>query len=188
MEIIVVHTKTMKTLHIYSADGFCTDSSCEDIENDVFRKVLNIEDQSHITEMMIAKKLMEQPQPNVVEIYDVVQDDDLFYIDMELLNDTYVPFEKYSIDIRNALCQLHTLGVVYIDIKADNKGFSAIDKTYKLFDFDCSGIINLQDPKDWLHRPFNGFRYSQIKDYEATITSLCDLDFISWELTYKKKW
>jgi hypothetical protein len=118
---------------------------------------------------------------------------------MELLDDKYVPFTKYSTDIRNAISQLHNLGVVYIDIKADNVGFSTFDQTYKLFDFDCSGIIHPQDPKRWQNRPFEGYRYREVKVHETSIQSLCydenenvmkknELDFISWDLTCRNAW
>jgi serine/threonine protein kinase len=177
----------MKTLLIYNVDGSSSESLCEDFEYDVFRKVLNAHDSSHNNELIIAKKLMEQPQMNVVKIYDVVQDDDACYIDMELLDDTYVPFTKYMTDIHDAVSQLHNLGVVYIDIKSDNVGFSIVDQKYKLFDFDCSGIINPQYPMKWLRKPFEGCRYGEVKDYEPNIKSLYHLDFISWELTYRRK-
>jgi serine/threonine protein kinase len=177
----------MKTLLVYNVDGSSSESN-EDFDNDVFRKVLKIEDSSHTTEILIAKKLMEHPQLNVVKIYDVVQDDDVCYIDMELLDDKYVPFTKYRTDIHDAISQLHNIGVVYIDIKADNVGFSTTDQKYKLFDFDCSGIIHPQDPNKWQHKPFEGYRYREVKVHETSIQSLCELDFISWELTYRNTW
>jgi hypothetical protein len=38
---------------------------------------------------------------------------------------------------------LQTLGIMYIDWKFDNMG-QALDGSYKLFDFDASGLIDLQ--------------------------------------------
>lgn len=177
----------MKTLCVYNVDGVSTES-CDDIEHDTFRKVLKMEDNSHTTELLIAKKLMTQPQSNVVKIYDVVQDDDVCYIDMELLDDKYVPFTEYRTDIRNAISQLHSIGVIYIDIKEDNLGYSTIDQKYKLFDFNCSGIIDIKEPKKWQRKPFEAYQYKKLKVHEPNVSALCDLDYMSWELTYKDKW
>jgi serine/threonine protein kinase len=178
----------MKTIYTYDVEGNSSTIE-EDCEHDMFRKFLNMEDSSHITECTIAKMLKDNPQPNVVKIYDVVQDDDTWYIDMEHLDDSYVPLNKYAFDFKKGLEQLHNIGVVYIDIKEDNKGYSVIDGVYKVFDFDCSGIVDIASPKKWIMKPYrNSARYQDLKHVEDYVTSLYELDNMSWELNYKKKY
>jgi serine/threonine protein kinase len=57
---------------------------------------------------------------------------------------------------------LQSLGIMYIDWKPDNMG---VDKhgTYKLFDFNASGIATLPDCKEWIkkYRPFEHWSYRQ---------------------------
>jgi serine/threonine protein kinase len=101
-------------------------------------------------ELMIAKKIMENPNPYIVSIYDVK--DDKNTIDMELLNLNYELNEenkkKIQITIKEAIQYLHSINVMYIDWKYDNIGLSK-DGTFKLFDFDSSGIAD-ESNQNWL--------------------------------------
>ncbi len=47
-------------------------------------------------------------------------------------------------DIWAALQQLHSIGIIYADMKSDNMGYSVTDQCWKLFDFDGCGIVKDQ--------------------------------------------
>lgn len=142
----------------------------------VFRKMLRRSSYSSIVEMDIAKCLMNNPQPNAVRVYDVVITDKECYIDMEQLEVHSFNWNHCILDVMKALGQLHSMKVVYIDIKIDNVGFSTKDGVYKLFDFNCSGIV-ADDGKHWLRTPFDQcFTYKKVKRYESFLTSLYKLD------------
>jgi serine/threonine protein kinase len=164
----------MKTLCIYDSDG----TTEEDIvyECDVFRKVLSLDDPSHMTEYEIAMRIYENPQLNLVRILNIVKNDDKCYYDMEMLDDTYKPYKEYKQSLHDAIDQLHKLNVVYIDVKSDNIGFSTTDNRFKLFDFDCSGIVDPQDPKKWLTEPTEAYMYKKLVHLEDSLTSLFELD------------
>jgi serine/threonine protein kinase len=54
---------------------------------------------------------------------------------------------------------LQSLGIMYIDWKPDNIGISN-DGTYKLFDFDVSGLIDLKTSK-WIVKPLEYWNYKK---------------------------
>jgi serine/threonine protein kinase len=54
---------------------------------------------------------------------------------------------------------LQSLGIMYIDWKPDNIGISK-DGTYKLFDFDVSGVIDLKTNK-WIIEPLHYWNYNK---------------------------
>jgi serine/threonine protein kinase len=56
---------------------------------------------------------------------------------------------------------LQKLGIMYIDWKIDNIGISD-DGKYKLFDFDASGIVDLNTNK-WILEPANFWSYKEAK-------------------------
>lgn len=177
----------MKTIHIYGRDS----SSTIEVEGDgpdVFRKLLNVDDPSNMTELAIAKLLKQKPMSHVVKIYDIVQNNDECYIDMEYLEDRYVPLSRYVDDFKKGLQQLHSIGVVYIDIKSDNIAYSKLDGVFKIFDFDCSGIVDMNQPNKWLVQPFQqSYMYRQIQNKEPYVETLFALDILSWELAYRKR-
>lgn len=153
----------MPTRSIYTCNG---DYDEEEISGDidVFRKMLDVSKEEDMVEYEIAKKILRCPHPNIVKIYDVVKTDKTCYVDMELLEDRYVPL-RFKIDsLRAALQHLHNLNVVYIDIKDDNIGTSISNGEYKLFDFNCSGIVDKNNPKIWLMKPWTNV--SCIETYE----------------------
>lgn len=175
----------MKTLYTYSVEGGLKQQDIN-TEHDVFRKVLDPNDESHMTELMIAKIIQENPQPNLVNIYDVVFNDKVCYYDMEVLDHVHCSTMQYKDDILKALHQLHALHVVYIDIKSDNIMYSPKDQTFKLFDFDCSGIVSHDNPKVWKRQPFDdSFVYSNLKPYEKMVNAFYELDFIAHEYACK---
>lgn len=177
----------MSTLYIYDMDGSMNEELI-DTEYDVFRKVLKKNDESAMTEFQIAKRLLNNPQKNVVQIYDVVEHDKLCWIDMECLDDCYNPLSAYMNDLKCGLEQLHSLGVVYIDIKSDNIGYSTKDGVFKIFDFDCSGIVSLDTPTKWEREPLHiSAKYKRLRLEEDKVSSLFELDTLAFEMEYKKK-
>lgn len=74
---------------------------------------------------------------------------------MELL----LPSEKYltvsdATFLQRGKDHLHKLGISYIDWKFENIGLSPVDDKMKIFDFDCSGIFDIET-NDWIIEPFN---------------------------------
>lgn len=176
----------MSTLYVYDIDGSTSEKPI-DTPHDVFRKILNKNSES-ATEFEIAKRLFDNPKKNVVQIYDVVEKDDMYWIDMECLDDSYKPLVEYAADLKCALDQLHSLGVVYIDIKSDNIGYSTKDGVFKIFDFDCSGIVYLDSLTQWEREPLHiSAKYKRLRLEEYKVSSLFELDALAFEMEYKKK-
>jgi serine/threonine protein kinase len=110
-------------------------------------------------EQLCALKLIYKPHPNIVDIYNI----GFNCIDMELVNCEYdlTPIVKENIrDImKDVKKYLNSIGIVYLDWKYDNIGIGK-DGKYKLFDFDCSGIINTSKPYIWKEEPEHLFVYN----------------------------
>ena len=119
-----------------------------------FRKVFT--NHKNNNEREIVTLLWKNPQPNIVKIYNVTYS----YYDMELL-DTDI---NYSLEATQHMIsakeQLQSLGILYIDWKVDNMG-QGQNGIYKLFDFDSSGIIDLNNPTDWFHEPPEFYYYKK---------------------------
>jgi hypothetical protein len=124
-----------------------------------FRKMTN-----SLVELEICRRLQsnDKKHKHIVTIYHVGFD----FVDMELLDETYdnKKFDKEETDkiieiMREVKVELQSLGILYIDWKIDNIGFSETDNTHKLFDFDCSGIMNLET-KEWLMNPKRYYAYN----------------------------
>jgi serine/threonine protein kinase len=89
-------------------------------------------------EKKIVNRIKVNPCKNVVSIYNISYE----YYDAELLDTTSLEhLDQKPKDIACAIEQLHSIGIVYVDLKHDNMGYSQRDKVWKLFDFDCSGIF-----------------------------------------------
>ena len=58
---------------------------------------------------------------------------------------------------------LQSIGIMYIDWKPDNIGISRKDGMLKLFDFDASGVIDLQS-NTWIIRPIDWYSYKNAID------------------------
>lgn len=123
---------------------------------------------SSTNELAIAKILYKNPCSHCVKIYNIREGGIHSYIDMELLNTQKLQeLEKELIhnDIYIALEELHLHQIIYIDLKNDNIGYSEIDKTWKLFDFDASGITDSTFSK-WIEKPPYLYAYREaIKIY-----------------------
>lgn len=133
-------------------------------------------------ERTICQKLYDNPQKNIVTIYNINDN----FIEMEYLNTEYAInsidiIEKVYGDITDAITQLHELDIVYIDLKLDNIGYSKTDNCFKLFDFDCSGIVNEYNTKKWKEKPYSGYIFKRNEYYVNFCDSLYDLDFFIME-------
>lgn len=167
----------------YNPDGdfetllFKNDATKVSYPNPFFRK-----HSTSAAEIEICKRLMTAPpHPNVIQIFGV--DETNHWIDMEFL-EVELPGHIPSSDIEAALAHLHSVGCVYIDLKRDNVGFSRTTQTYKLFDFDMSGIVHPTDATQWLHLPPIGYIYKHLLTLQETssMVSLYHYDTLSFNL------
>ena len=123
---------------------------------------------SNKVERTIVKILMDHPHPNIVNYYDITDD----YITMEQLcteksASCCVGLEPTSYDdlieiqelMANVKTFLQGLGIMYVDWKFDNLAKS-VDGTYKLFDFDASGLIDLNS-QQWILEPQHYWNYNE---------------------------
>jgi len=112
-----------------------------------------------INEQSIVKLLMEHPHPNIATYYDVNET----YVDMEMLNTDYDEFDKKEAinAMKKVKTFLQSLGIIYMDWKIDNVGRGK-DGNYKLFDFDGSGIIDI-NTKLWVNTPVDNFVFREAK-------------------------
>lgn len=161
----------------------------------IFRKISQCP-----VELEICRILMNNPHPNCVMIYSV----DGFCIDMEHLQTSFkilnVTKNRNMIlrDMKHAIEHLNNFGIVYIDLKLDNIGWGGLSNSYKLFDFDMSGIVylprrsygqdsdnsshtvshnNKKDSNTWLYAPSSGYVYRDYyKSNKASDISLFDID------------
>jgi serine/threonine protein kinase len=89
-------------------------------------------------EKHIVQLIQRNPHQDLIRIFSVTS----AYYDAELL-DTEKRLKREVIsDVQTNLEQLHRLGIIYVDLKDDNMGYSYLDDRWKLFDFDCSGTIS----------------------------------------------
>ena len=108
--------------------------------------MLNNDDPGSKIVLKIAEILQKNPHENIVKIYKVSKRP--MFIDYQLLDLEYCinssKQTNYIDNIRKGLHHLHTLNIVYIDLKnnlGDNIGYDCASKTYRIYDFDVSGIL-----------------------------------------------
>ena len=155
------------------------------------RKILDNSTARQKTEIEIVKKIRDNPQPNIVDIYEVVEptNTEKGYISQEVLipledeNARRLQIDERVIDyldtldraVEAALSQLHSLCIVYIDLHIGNVGWSTKDQCWKIFDFDHSGILKndagvcLED--EWEIEPEEAIKYRTIKKRRQTARS-----------------
>jgi len=95
------------------------------------------------TENTIYGKLFGHMQPNIVSIYEVTGNSvkiEVLTTNILLKSDPNY-FNIVKTKMREVKDYLQNNGIVYFDWKLDNIGIGS-DGELKLFDFDCSGIIN----------------------------------------------
>ena len=106
-------------------------------------------------EITISNILIKNPFPNIVTFYEINNN----YIEMEeLIMKTKLNPEKVKETMKNVKDFLQSLGIMYIDWKTDNIGITK-DGTYKLFDFDASGLVDLETNK-WIIEPVEFWSYN----------------------------
>jgi hypothetical protein len=129
---------------------FYYDKTSSDIE-----KKTRLE-QAAEAEIAIVNILMNNPYPNIATYYQVNKD----YVEMEELDTSS---KKNQTEIMETMTNvkdfLQSLGIMYIDWKDDNIGI-AKDGTYKLFDFDVSGLIDLKT-NQWIVEPLKFWSYNK---------------------------
>ena len=140
-------------MKVYKMNGeFTKDLEILHEGKDFFRKMTRSKREKDICEL-----LMKNPHKNIVKIYDVGKD----YVDMELLDDD-IRIEDMS-KIKNIMMEVKTylqsLGIIYIDWKLDNIGISE-DGQFKLFDFNASGLIDIETKK-WIIEPPRYWSYNK---------------------------
>lgn len=155
------------------------------------RKILDNSTARQKTEIEIVKKIRDSPQPNIVDIYEVVEPTKTekgyilqeFLIPLEDENAPILQIDERVIDyldtldrdLEAALSQLHSLCIVYIDLHIGNVGWSTKDQCWKIFDFDHSGILKndagvcLED--EWEIEPEEAIKYRTIKKRHQTARS-----------------
>jgi len=107
-------------------------------------------------EYTICNILINNPFPNIVTIYEVNKD----YIEMEELITNIKLDQTILIEtMTNVKNFLQSLGIMYIDWKKDNIGVNK-DGIYKLFDFDVSGLLDLQT-NQWIVEPLNYWNFNK---------------------------
>ena len=162
---------------VYKMDGeFTIDTEILHEGKDFFRKMTK-----HMGERKICELLMKYPHNNIVKIYHIGDD----YIDMELLN-TDMSRENMS-SVKNVMMEVKTylqsLGIIYIDWKLDNIGISE-DGQFKLFDFNASGLIDIETKK-WTIKPIEWWSYN--KAIEDGMVTPSDIDNYSFDIEFKRK-
>jgi serine/threonine protein kinase len=126
-----------------------------DENNSNTEKQLRLE-QAAKTEIYIVNILMKNPHPNIVTFYEINDK----YVEMEELDITSKLDKIKVIEIMEKVKDfLQSLGIMYIDWKPDNIGISK-DGTYKLYDFDASGVVDLKNPNIWIVKPLDYYSYN----------------------------
>jgi serine/threonine protein kinase len=148
----------------------------------IFRKETNDKAQ-----LIISKILMERPYKNIVQNYRVVDNESLDkkYVDMEMLHD--VNFDNISESELKQIMgpvkdYLQSLGIMYIDWKPDNIGIDK-DGTVKLFDFDVSGLIDV-NTGEWIIEPRTAYSYREAVN--AGLKNPIEIDNYSFNSGFKK--
>ena len=149
---------------IYDLNGEIRDLKDYQYGVPFFRKVFT--NHQNNNEREIANLLWKNPHSNIVKIYNVTY----AYYDMELLYTSETSPRDVTKYLMDAKKHLQELGILYIDWRTDNIGMAS-DGSYKLFDFDASGIIDLNSPNDWLYEPpeFNLYKKAMKNGYRFPI-------------------
>ena len=140
-----------------------------DAKNPYSEKSIRLSKAANI-EYKIANILIKNPYPNIVTFYDVNKE----YIVMEELNADTTKFNQKELieTMKKVKDFLQSLGIMYIDWKKDNIGIS-LDGTYKLFDFDASGLIDLKTNK-WIVKPPKYWSYNKAVENGCTTPQQID--------------
>jgi len=100
-----------------------------------------------LAENTIVEILMKNPHPNIVKYFTINK----YFVDMEELDINDINIDEVKVIMRDVKDFLQSLGIMYIDWKIDNIGRGK-DGAYKLFDFDVSGVIDINN-NEWIVKP-----------------------------------
>ena len=176
---------------IYNMSNDTTENSEETYNNNLFFRKNGAPYRSisqayskHV-ETTIVKILMDHPHINIVNYYEINDD----YITMEQVSSaksdpsffeegplSYEEIIEIQQTMRKVKDYLQSLGIMYIDWKYDNLGKS-LDGNYKLFDFDASGLIDLNS-QEWILKPQHYWSYNEaLKNGAKTPKEIDDWSF-----------
>lgn len=116
------------------------------------RKYIDINDNREYTICKYIKNIQRNNSlklDNIVRILHVTKK----YYDQEYLVDvTKINFsnQKHISDVKKSIQQLNNIGIIYLDLKNDNIGYSIKDKKWKIFDFDSSALYL---DNEWFIKP-----------------------------------
>jgi len=124
----------------------------KELSDDATREKQIAEIINKITDKADASKL--------IRIYNVDTTDGFYDAEVLDTNKTMIGnMPKVKQHIQECLETLHKYGIIYVDLKWDNIGYSTVDKRWKLFDFDCSGTIHNRPP------PYYAFKHAVLLKY-----------------------
>ena len=115
-------------------------------------------------------KMTTRPELDIYKLLDASTSESCGVVDVIHINENSVVMEHLDIDLcyytltdikhqmRFVKDYLQSIGIMYIDWKPDNIGISRKDGMLKLFDFDASGVIDLQS-NTWTIRPLDWYSY-----------------------------
>lgn len=128
-----------------------------------FRKYFNSEIDGSDNEKYIVHLIKtQQDKGKYLDLVRILRITEKYY-DAELLDLYFADKTNLLQNIKNNLDLLHELNIIYIDVKTDNTGYSHIDKKWKLFDFDSSGVCS-DSGNSWnIEAPFH-FAYKKAFD------------------------
>ena len=114
-------------------------------------------------ELKIAQIIMDNPHKNLIKIYEVNKKKKEIVLERLKTSIKTKNYKNYVKDLSTNLKQLNKLGIAYVDLKTANTGYSKIDKKWKIFDFDYSGVYN---KSRWVLKPPNSYVYRTIKNLD----------------------
>jgi serine/threonine protein kinase len=167
-------SNNVRGTRIYTLNGeIIIDPTIVHEGKDFFRKMTN-----HKGEIELCKLIMKYPHKNIINIYNTFTK----YIDMELLNTDINNTDIGNITqiMTEVKTHLQNVGIMYIDWKLDNIGISE-DGQFKLFDFDVSGLIDIETKK-WIIKPPHYWSYN--KAIENNMETPVDIDNYAFDTAF----
>ena len=171
---------------------------CNGLEVPFFRKSLHEGSfyEKDIVSLIHTKQNQDNTFNVLVRIFKVT---DIYY-NAELLDLDHSDKSTMLNDIHESLRKLHSLNIIYIDLKEDNIGYSHIDKRWKIFDFDVSGLSN-DSFTEWVKEPpfYYAYKTAFKKYFQLSkdtlyikkdgnevlpLTKIDDIIYNTWKLKY----
>jgi serine/threonine protein kinase len=107
-----------------------------------------------IIEQTVAKIIYDNPNKNIVSIYNVTND----FIEMDELDTKYLAIpDIYELILAKRFLQ--SKGIIYIDWSYSNIGVDP-NGVFKIFDFSKAGLINTSKPDEWIVEPVKSLSYN----------------------------